>query len=235
MDLDMLVAEADPARHADLPGPDSAEAARLYRQITAPAARRSRMRPPGAVAAAGLVAAAAAAALLLMNFTGSPGPGSPGQGSAGQGSTGQGSTGPGSVVAILDTAAVAAGHGAGASHPPGPGQYLYVQEIDAKGLSNQPSRRCAFAPMRVRAWVAADGSGRQAGTFPARCPAGELRSSPTAGGVAALVVCNGAGPGGRVSDQAEGAGEGDREAVRARALPAQRHLRLRSHVPQRRV
>ncbi len=38
MDLDLMVAEADPARHADLPGPDSAEAARLYRQITAPAA-----------------------------------------------------------------------------------------------------------------------------------------------------------------------------------------------------
>ena len=141
MDLDMLVAEADPARHADLPGPDSAEAARLYRQITAPAARRRRMRPPGAVAAAGLVAAAAAAALLLMNFTGSPGPGS-----TGQGSTGQGSTGPGSVVAILDAAAVAAGHGAGASHPPGPGQYLYVQEIDAKGLSNKPTRACPKPP-----------------------------------------------------------------------------------------
>jgi hypothetical protein len=36
MDLDLLVAEADPARHADLPGPDSPGGARLYRQITAP-------------------------------------------------------------------------------------------------------------------------------------------------------------------------------------------------------
>jgi hypothetical protein len=161
MDLDMLVAGADPARHADLPGPDSAEAARLYRQITAPAPRRRRMRPPGAVAAAGLVAAAASAALLLTNLAGSPGPGSAGRGSAARGS----------VAAILDAAAVAAGHGAGASHPPGPGQYLYVQEIDAKGLSNKPSRSCAVAPMAVRAWVAADGSGRQAGTFPAPCSA----------------------------------------------------------------
>jgi hypothetical protein len=161
MDLDMLVAGADPARHADLPGPDSAEAARLYRQITAPAPRRRRMRPPGAVAAAGLVAAAASAALLLTNLAGSPGPGSAGRGSAGRGS----------VAAILDAAAVAAGRGAGASHPPGPGQYLYVQEIDAKGLSNKPSRSCAVAPMAVRAWVAADGSGRQAGTFPAPCSA----------------------------------------------------------------
>jgi hypothetical protein len=161
MDLDMLVAGADPARHADLPGPDSAEAARLYRQITAPAPRRRRMRPPGAVAAAGLVAAAASAALLLTNLAGSPGPGSAGRGSAGRGS----------MAAILDAAAVAAGRGAGASHPPGPGQYLYVQEIDAKGLSNKPSRSCAVAPMAVRAWVAADGSGRQAGTFPAPCSA----------------------------------------------------------------
>ena len=80
MDLDMLVAGADPARHADLPGPDSAEAARLYRQITAPAPRRRRMRPPGPAVAAGLVAAAAAAALLLVNFPGSPGPGSAGPG-----------------------------------------------------------------------------------------------------------------------------------------------------------
>ena len=36
-------------------------------------------------------------------------------------------------------------------------------------LSNKPSRSCTVAPMAVRAWVAADGSGRQAGTFPAQC------------------------------------------------------------------
>ncbi len=70
---------------------------------------------------------------------------------------------------ILDAAAVAAGRGAGAGLPPGPGQYLYVQEIDVKGLSGTPTRACPQAPMRVRAWVAADGSGRQAGEFPARC------------------------------------------------------------------
>ena len=163
MDLDLLVAGADPARHAELPCPDSAEAARLYRRITAPAPWRPRVRPRAPVVVAGLVAAAAAAVLLIVNL--------PGPGSTGPGSAGQGSTGPGSVAAILDAAAVTASHGAGASHPPGPGQYLYVQEIDAKGLSNQPSRSCEFAPMAVRAWVAADGSGRQAGTFPARCSA----------------------------------------------------------------
>jgi hypothetical protein len=178
MDLDMLVAGADPVRHADLPGPDSAEAARLYRQITASAPQRRRMRPPVLAVAAGLIAAAAAAAVLLVNFPGSPRPGSTGPGGAGRGSTGLGP-----VAAILDAAAVAAGHGAGASQPPGPGQYLYVQEADAKGLSNKPSRSCAFAPMTVQAWVAADGSGRQAGTFSAPCSAMNFAETYGQGGL----------------------------------------------------
>jgi hypothetical protein len=168
MDLDMLVAGADPARHADLPGPDSAEAARLYRRITAPAPRRRRMRPPALAVAAGLVAAAATVALLLVTL-----PGSAGRGSAGRGS----------VAAILDAAAVAAGHGAGASQPPGPGQYLYVEDIEARGLSNEPTRACPEAPMTARAWVAADGSGRQIGTFPARCAAEDFDQSYAKGGL----------------------------------------------------
>jgi hypothetical protein len=178
MDLDMLVAGADPARHADLPGPDSAEAARLYRQITAPAPRRRWTRPPVPAVAAGLVAAATAVTLLLVNFAGSPRPGSTGPGGAIRGNTG-----PGSVAAILDAAAVAAGHGAGASHPPGPGQYLYVEEIEARGLSNKPTQACPEAPMTSRAWVAADGSGRQIGTFPSRCAAGDFDLSYTKGGL----------------------------------------------------
>jgi hypothetical protein len=178
MDLDMVVAGADPARHADLPSPDSAEARRLYRQITAPAPQRRRMRPPVPAVAAGLVAAAAAAALLLVNFPGSPGPGSTGPGGAGRGSTGLGS-----VTAILDAAAVAAGHGSGAGQPPGPGQYLYVEQIEARGLSNEPTRACPEAPMTARAWVAADGSGRQIGTFPSRCAAEDFDLSYAQGGL----------------------------------------------------
>ena len=89
MDLDMLVAGADPARHADLPGPDSAEAARLYCQITARAPRRRRTRPAVSAVVTGLVVAAAATALLLANLPGSTGRSSTGQGSAGQGSTGR--------------------------------------------------------------------------------------------------------------------------------------------------
>jgi hypothetical protein len=71
------------------------------------------------------------------------------------------------VAAVLAAAAVRAAHGAGASQPPGPGQYLYVKEVVAKGLGS--THGCAAAPMTVQAWVAADGSGRQIGTFPASC------------------------------------------------------------------
>ena len=165
MDLDLLMAEADPARQADLPGPGSPEAARLYQlittqttaQTTAPPRRPGRVRHPVPLAAAGLLAAAAAAALVIASLPAGPGRGGP-----------HGVT-RGSATAILDAAAVAAGRGSGASQPPGPGQYLYVQETQAKGLSNETQPGCPQAPMRVRAWVAADGSGRQSGTFPARC------------------------------------------------------------------
>jgi hypothetical protein len=173
MDLDMLVAEADPARHTDLPGPDSAEAARLYHQITARAPRRRWTRPAVSAVVTGLVVVAAATALLLVNLPGS----------AGRSSTGQGGARSGSVAAILAAAAVAAGHGAGAGHPPGSGQYLYVQEIDAKGLSNNSTQACPVAPMTVHAWVAVDGSGRQIGTFPARCSAMDFDQTYTRGGL----------------------------------------------------
>ena len=173
MDLDMLVAGADPARHADLPGPDSAEAARLYRRITTRAPRRRRTRPAVSTVVTGLVVVAAATALLLVNLPGS----------ADRSSTGQGGARSGSVAAILAAAAVAAGHGAGAGHPPGPGQYLYVQEIDAKGLSNNSTQACPVAPMTVHAWVAVDGSGRQIGTFPARCSGMDFDQTYTRGGL----------------------------------------------------
>jgi hypothetical protein len=72
MDLDTMLAEAAPARHVPLDGPDSPEAVRLYRQITAQpsagrASLRSRFALPALIAAA---SAAAVAALALM-------PGSP--------------------------------------------------------------------------------------------------------------------------------------------------------------
>jgi hypothetical protein len=172
MDLDLLMAEADPARRADLPGADSPGAARLYRQITAHPPRRGGLPRPGRAAAAGLVVTAVTAALVALNLpAGHPGRSGPAR------------PGRGSVSAILDAAAVAAGHGAGASRPPGPGQYLYVREIQAKGLGSGPQPGCGEAPMTVQAWVAADGSGRQAATFPARCAALDFDQSYPRGGL----------------------------------------------------
>lgn len=77
MDIDILIARADPARRAPLDGPESAAATRLYQQITSapgPVGLRGRARPrqatrrrwrAGLVAAAVGAAAAAAAGTLL--------------------------------------------------------------------------------------------------------------------------------------------------------------------------
>lgn len=69
MDLDTMLAEAAPARHASLDGPDSPAAVSLYRQITTqspgPAVGRRRFRTSALVAtAAGGVTAAAALAFI---------------------------------------------------------------------------------------------------------------------------------------------------------------------------
>ncbi len=179
MDLDMLITEADPARHADLPGPDSPGAARLYRQITAHAPRRRRARRPALVAAAGLVAAAVAVALVtLREPSGRHGPGRHRPGRHGPGQHGPG-------VGDRDSRRSGGSRRpwCGREPAPGHGQYLYVQEIEARGLSNRPVQACPEAPMTVQAWVAADGSGRQAGRFPARCAALDFDQSYTRGGL----------------------------------------------------
>ena len=152
MDIDTLVTDADPARQIDLGRADSAAAARMYQRIIAVPPGRfgpvsSRVRAVVTGLAAASVAAVAAVALL---------PGAPRR------------TAPasGSVAAVLDAAAVAAARGASAGQPPGPGQYLYVREVVAKGLDSASG--CAAIRMTVEAWVAADGSGRQIGRFPDR-------------------------------------------------------------------
>jgi len=177
MDLDTLVAGADPVRRRELDRADSATAERLYRQITGlePArrrwgggwlvsgpARRSRgggwpaRHPagraiwPAVLAGTAVLAAAAVAAAVLTRPAARPT-----------------AAGRAPVAAVLAAAAVRAAHGAGASQPPGPGQYLYVREVVAKGLGS--THGCAAAPVTVQAWVAADGSGRQIGTFPVPC------------------------------------------------------------------
>jgi hypothetical protein len=177
MDIDTLVTDADPARHIDLGEAASPSAARLYQRIVAlppgrpgralrrraparrfpgPAPGRAWLAPARRIRArtviislAAAVAAAALAVALLPSAVPRPGP------------AGAVRPGAASVAAVLDAAAVTAARGADAGQPPGPGQYLYVKEIEAKGLDS--ARGCAAPPMTVQAWVAADGSGRQIG------------------------------------------------------------------------
>jgi hypothetical protein len=75
MDLDTMLAEAAPARHLPLDGPDSPAAIRLYQQITAqpPAAGRAALRRRYArPALIGVATAAVAAAVALALVPGPP-------------------------------------------------------------------------------------------------------------------------------------------------------------------
>jgi len=75
MDLDTMLAEAAPARHLPLDGPDSPAAVRLYQQITAqpPAAVRApRLRRLARPALIGVATAAVAAAVVLALVPGPP-------------------------------------------------------------------------------------------------------------------------------------------------------------------
>jgi hypothetical protein len=83
MDLDTMLAEAAPARHIPLDGPDSPAAAGLYQRIVAqpPAAassaRRRRLAVPALIGVAATVLAAVAALALLGGFPGHTRPGHP--------------------------------------------------------------------------------------------------------------------------------------------------------------
>lgn len=84
MDLDTMLAEAAPARHFPLDGPDSPAAAGLYQQIVAhsPAAglpvRRPRFAVPALVSVAAVVLAAIVALALTVGSPAHTGPGHPG-------------------------------------------------------------------------------------------------------------------------------------------------------------
>ena len=75
MDLDTMLAEAAPARHVSLDGPDSPAAVSLYRRITAqpPAAAPARRRRRAAVLALTCAAVAGAGATVALALI----PGSP--------------------------------------------------------------------------------------------------------------------------------------------------------------
>jgi hypothetical protein len=166
MDLDTALREADPARGSALPGPESAAAARLYQQITAPPPGRAVRRRPhvsgrlvAGVAAAGLAVVAAVA--LLPGPPWSPGShtGSP-RGFA-----------PAAAVLLAQAAAAAARQPAGPA--PGRGQYLYT-EILLHGVPS-PAASVPAGSATARVWLARNGTGREVTrTCDPRCHLGVL-------------------------------------------------------------
>jgi hypothetical protein len=114
-------------------------------------AGRGRRLLAGGTVAAGAVAAGVAAALTLSLLPRSSPPAGPGV--------------PASAAAVLRAAAATA-----ARQPvaviPGPGQYLYLKDVEMKGGGTLPAR---CQTMTGQEWMAADRSGRQTGQFPAGC------------------------------------------------------------------
>jgi hypothetical protein len=162
MDLDTMLDEAAPARHARLDGPDSPAAASLYRRIItqppAAATARRRFRYRFAVPAiAGTCAVAAAAAVSLAG--GAPAPQH------------------GTAAGVLGRAALtAARQPAGAV--PGPGQYVYAETIEGQRTKAPGRTASGICRQTVRVWAAPDGSGRMVASAPAgaSCDGGGIPS-----------------------------------------------------------
>ncbi|HEX6521730.1 MAG TPA: CU044_5270 family protein [Streptosporangiaceae bacterium] len=151
MDLDTMLAEAAPARHVSLDGPDSPAAIRLYQRITAqpPAADPARRRRRIALTATAIAAAGAAVALALLPSPPRT-PGSPHTEAA---------------AAVLARAALTAAHQSAAATA-GPGHYLYVETIEGDHNS-QPGAPSGICVQTVQVWTAPDGSGRATAGAPA--------------------------------------------------------------------
>jgi hypothetical protein len=62
-------------------------------------------------------------------------------------------------------AALTADSGKAAGHLPGPGQFLYVQDIEQKGLGTSTQAGCRGKSI-TQAWMARDASGREVITYP---------------------------------------------------------------------
>ena len=154
MDLDTLLADADPANRADLDGPESAAAARLYRQITTSPYRTrhtGRLRPSAAAtnwSLAGLASAGLAVVLLLAVLPGSP---------ATPVRTAHRPPAP-AAVTVADLLARAAN--VAAHRPPGAvprhGQYAYTKVL----LSGVAGSAVPAGTAQIQVWLSYDGAGR---------------------------------------------------------------------------
>ena len=146
MDVDTLLAAYDPASRQPLPGPDSAEAIRMYQQIIGsarPERKAARVRIRIAVGVTSGVVAALAVGLTLSSLPGGTHSAATAVGHPTR------SSGPAAVTAVLtakqvlDTAAAAALSHPGA--PPRPDQFVYTKVGDGGGHDAQT-------------WLSVDGS-----------------------------------------------------------------------------
>jgi hypothetical protein len=158
MDLDTMLAEAAPARHVCLDGPDSPGAVSLYRRITAqpPAAVPARRRRTALAALTGAVLTAASAGVALAVIPGSPAraPAPPPHPAV-------------AAAAVLARAALTAARQPAVAVP-GPGQYIYVETIEGQrnsGTASQPAT-AGICVQTVQVWAAPDGSGRAVASAP---------------------------------------------------------------------
>lgn len=83
-------------------------------------------------------------------------PGSPAQPAPGSGKP---------ASAVLAAAALTAASGKAAGHLPGPGQFLYVQDIEQRGWGTSTQAGCRGKSI-TQAWMARDASGREVITYP---------------------------------------------------------------------
>jgi hypothetical protein len=145
----LQAAQADQARRRVGHGTTRTAAARW---------RVGRIRRP--MLAGTLMAAAAAglaAAVTMSVLSGSPAPRPPGSRTSG---------GPVPAVAVLEQTAVTAARQPPALVP-GPGQYLYVRDIEFKGAEGAGATRWAreCSTLVGQEWMARDGAGRQVGSY----------------------------------------------------------------------
>jgi hypothetical protein len=169
MDLDTMLADAAPARLMSLDGPDSPAAVSLYRRITAQppapprASQRRRFAIPALMAAAVTGVTAAVVALALA-----------------PGSAAKPDSAGAAAAAVLGHAALtAARQPAGATARPG--QYIYVEAIEAQWYSTTFGGRprttaSGLCIQTVQDWAAPDGSGRQLASAPAASCGGSIPS-----------------------------------------------------------
>lgn len=127
--------------------------------------RAARRLLAGGAVTAGAVAAGAAIALTLSLLPRSSPPGGPGVLA--------------SAAAVLRAAAATAARQPAAVIP-GPGQYLYLKDVEMKGGGTMPAR---CQTMTGQEWMAVDRSGHQVGQFPAGCGHGFSQRWP-AGAIA---------------------------------------------------